>query len=256
MENFFFEMNQLLIDTIRLFYSYIRGGYDCVVCGKKTYINMVCSDCVKNYFSIDKVFKEKRCEYCGKILISSKDSCLKCREQRILMHTDKVVPMFSYRLWNKELLFRWKINGERTNSAFFAKLVSETLMRLGEETIVPVPPRKNKIQLNGWDQVDELCTFLGKRYGFKLLKVLVRNTVEQQKKLNRVERLQTIKNAYSMCDLPVLEKALKPFGGKLPEKVCLIDDVCTTGATIENCACILKEAGVKIVDVVTLFIVD
>lgn len=256
MKNIFFEMKQLLVDAVRLFYSYLGGGYKCVVCGKKTYFQMVCSDCEKKHFSVDKVLSEKRCIYCGKVLISSKKSCLKCREQRILLHTDKVMPLYSYRLWNKELLFRWKINGERTNSAFFAKLVKEALKMLDEEVIVPVPPRKDKIKINGWDQIDELCEFLGKRYGFKLLKILVRNTVEQQKKLNRIERLQTIKNAYSLCDESVLKKALKPFQGKLPEKVCLIDDVCTTGSTIENCAFILKEAGIKIVNVVTLFIVD
>lgn len=256
MKNIPFEIKQFIISAVRLFYSYLNGGYECIVCGKKNFFKMVCPECRKNYFSVENIFAGERCIYCGKKLISSKVSCLKCREQRILIHTDRVVPLFSYRLWNKELLFRWKINGERSNSGLFAEIVQEVLEQLEDEVIVPVPPRKGKIKANGWDQIDELCEFLYKRFGFRLLKILVRNSVNQQKKLNRVERLETIKNAYSLCKESVLEKALKPFGGKIPQKVCLIDDVCTTGATLECCAALLKSAGVKTVDVVTLFIVD
>lgn len=141
-------------------------------------------------------------------------------------------------------------------SSVFAELVCKALIALDVNVVVPVPPRKGKIQKNGWDQIDELCTFLNLRFGFGLFKVLERNSTEQQKKLNRTERLETIKNAYSVCNAKTLSKALKPFNGIIPEKVCLIDDVCTTGSTIECCARLLKEMGVKNVTVITLFIVD
>lgn len=227
-----------------------------MVCGRKTFFYSVCPSCIEKHFSVENVLNKERCVYCGRLLISSKQSCLKCREQRILTHTDTVIPLFSYRLWNKELLYKWKINGERANSAFFALCVQSVLKKLEIEVLVPVPPRKNKIRKNGWDQIDELCTFLQKRYGFKLLKILVRNSIEQQKKLNKNERLETIKTAYSLCNGPEMEEVLKPFSGVVPERVCLIDDVCTTGATLENCARLLKTAGIKTVDVVTLFTVD
>lgn len=112
--------------------------------------------------------------------------------------------------------------------------------------IVPVPPRKGKIRKNGWDQIEELCSFLEKRYGLKVFRLLERNTSGQQKKLSRQQRLESIKTAYS----------LKPGIFKLPQSVCLIDDVCTTGSTLESCAEILKKAGVQKVNAVTLFTVD
>ncbi len=148
------------------------------------------------------------------------------------------------------------MQGERNFSPLFASLLAQVLKRIGETVIVPVPPRKGKIKKNGWDQIDELCTFLTKRYGFKVLKILERNTREQQKKLSRAERLEHIKTAYSLCELKVFERALKPFSGRLPQSVCLIDDVCTTGSTIESCAAILKEVGIEKVSVLTLFTVD
>ena len=198
----------------------------------------------------------ERCECCGRELVGIKNKCTICRVKPVLISTDKVIPLFSYRLWNKEIMFRWKMQGERIFSPYFASLINQVLKNIGMKVIVPVPPRKGKIRKNGWDQIDELCNFLTKRYGFKVLKILERNTSEQQKKLNRTERLEHIKTAYSLCRPENYKKALKSFSGNLPQSVCLIDDVCTTGSTIESCAAILKEAGIGKVSVITLFTVD
>ena len=179
-----------------------------------------------------------------------------CREKPVLKSTDCVIPLFSYRLWNRELMFRWKMQEERNFSPIFAKLLSEILRKTGNEVIVPVPPRKGKIRKNGWDQIEELCCFLEKRYGFRVLRILERNTSGQQKKLSRTQRLESIKTAYQLCSRKLVLNALKPFSGKLPDTVCLVDDVCTTGSTLESCAEILKKEGIKTVNAVTLFTVD
>jgi len=185
-----------------------------------------------------------------------KEKCMECRENPVLKSTDCVIPLFSYRLWNRELMFRWKMQEERDFSPVFAKLLCELLREKGESVIVPVPPRRGKIRRKGWDQIEELCNFLEKRYGFKVLRILERNTEKQQKKLSRSQRLESIKSAYSMCSKELLERALKPFSGQLPKKLCIIDDVCTTGSTLESCASLLKAAGVEKVNAYTLFTVD
>ena len=185
-----------------------------------------------------------------------KGKCMICRENPVLKSTDCVIPLFSYRLWNRELMFRWKMQEEREFSPVFAKLLWQVLKEFDARVIVPVPPRKGKIRKNGWDQIEELCTFLEKRYGFRVLRILERKSTGQQKKLSRTERLESIKTAYTVCSEKVLQRTLKPFSGRLPEAVCLIDDVCTTGSTLESCAEILKAAGIKKVSAVTLFSVD
>ena len=145
---------------------------------------------------------------------------------------------------------------ERTFSPLFAKLLCQVLRMTGEEVLVPVPPRKGKIRKKGWDQIEELCTFLEKRYGFRVLRILERNSANQQKKLSRIQRLESIKSAYSLASPKVIKSALKAFSGHLPQAICLIDDVCTTGSTLESCAEILKKEGIKTVNAVTLFTVD
>lgn len=201
------------------------------------------------------MLSENRCKICGKPLISTREECLQCRETPVLHHSDRVFPLYSYNLWNKEILFLWKINEIRSLSPFFAQKVAEVLNQLGQKVIVPVPPRPGKIKKKGWDQIDELCSFLNHRYKFTILDILERQTKQEQKKLDRKERLEQISSAYVLKSPEKQEKILLKFKSQLPQEVCIIDDVCTTGATVEQCAAILKERGVKVVNAITLFAV-
>lgn len=150
----------------------------------------------------------------------------------------------------------WKTQEIRVISNMFAKFLNPVLKRMEAQFIVPVPPRKGKINQKGWDQIDELCSLLQYRYGYKILRILERRTKIQQKKLDREGRLQQIGHAYCCISASARTKLLKPYGGRLPQTVVLLDDVCTTGATIESCARVLKEVGIKHVNALSLFIVD
>ncbi len=262
---FFFEAQQFLLSFLRLFNSYLKGGYDCIICGRKTFLRPLCPACLDSVFNVNSALENVRCERCGKVLVSAEKFCFSCREKPVLYNVDLMLPLFSYRLWNKELMFLWKSEEIRSISSVFAGLIFKVLKiqsekngegKLNDVFIVPVPPRKGKIQEKGWDQIEDLCQFLEFRFGFRILRILQRNSTVQQKKLNRKERLSHIRSAYSMKSDAEVQRILKPFNMQLPEEVWLIDDVCTTGSTIECCAKILKEGGVKKVNTVTLFIVD
>ena len=175
---------------------------------------------------------------------------MECRSERVLKNLDAVFPIFSYRLWNVNLLCRWKLKGERNLSDFFAGLVKIRLEQVFREkekcAVVPVPPRPGKLKKEGWDQIRELSFFLKLKYGFEIHDILERRNCVQQKTLNREERLLTIGSSYFV----------KEEVGKIPERVCILDDVMTTGATLEGISGLLKERGAKQVFAVTLFIVD
>ncbi len=168
-----------------------------------------------------------------------------------MQNVDRIFPIFSYRLWNENLLCRWKLEGERSLSLFFASKVKERLKDLrkevGDYALVPVPPRKGKIRKEGWDQIDELSKILKFLYDEAVLELLERNSFVQQKTLSREQRLETIENAYSLR---------KKINFPLPERVIILDDVMTTGATLEGIAKILKKNGVKEVYGLTIFTVD
>jgi len=103
----------------------------------------------------------------------------------------------------------------------------------------------------------EPFAFMPKRgFGRRILPLLVRKSRTQQKKLGREQRLDGIGSSY----FPVGEKKSRKllgalFSGKIPNAVVLLDDVMTTGSTLEDCAEILKEMGVAHVYCVTLFTV-
>ena len=118
---------------------------------------------------------------------------------------------------------------------------------------MPVPPRKGKIRQRGWDQVQELCQYLKNYHGFQVLPLLERQSVEQQKKLDRQGRLENLGKSYSLAKKFSKKSAAKKL--TLPKKVILIDDILTTGVTLETCARALREAGVEEVYGCTLFYV-
>ena len=250
MNKFLFNLKQTAFSVCLKLFSFANTRCFCLVCGKYCGNICVCKNCYQTYFSISLDF-EGRCKKCGKTLVSEENLCMECRNNSVFSSTDKVFPLFSYRLWNSDFLCRWKLEEERIYSSFFAALVNSGLKKLrksvGDFILVPVPPRPGKIKEKGWDQIQELCAFLKFKFGWKVENLLERKTSVQQKTLDRKNRMETIANAFSVL----------PQINQIPEQVCIIDDVITTGSTIEACASVLKEKNKAVKGyALSIFIVD
>jgi ComF family protein len=231
---------------IEKFSTFLRND-KCVICSQKTHLLSLCSDCDKRFLNFNNSIQ--RCSNCGKTLVSEQNICTDCRENPVINNIEKIIPMFSYRLWYKELLFKWKIQGYRK----FAYIFSKKILKIFNEyfsdfVIVPVPSRPGKIKNQGWDQINDLMNYLKLQQNLKIMNLLIRTEKEQQKKLNREQRLAHKGTSYILN---------KEFSKKeLPKKVVIIDDILTTGVTLENCALALKNAGVETVCAITVFIAD
>lgn len=129
MRKYIFFINQFLLFLIRSIFYFAGNNSECVVCGGKTFIYPICNDCDKNKFRIYNI-SNSNCLVCGKKLISEKGFCTTCREEPLLKSTDGVFPLFSYRLWNINLLCRWKLNEERALSIFFSSKLNEKLLQI------------------------------------------------------------------------------------------------------------------------------
>lgn len=112
------------------------------------------------------------------------------------------------------------------------------------DVVVPVPLHKRRLKERGYDQAALLAECLAREASLVLREdwlVRVRPTVPQVRTTSAEERRKNVVGAF--------------VAGKRVEgvrSVLLIDDVCTTGATLEACALALKEAGVERVRGLTL----
>ncbi|MBN2307031.1 ComF family protein [Candidatus Peregrinibacteria bacterium] len=138
--------------------------------------------------------------------------------------------------------FKYKFNKELTYH--FAELLSQKLKELSmlrnkQACLIPVPLHKKRLNYRGFNQAELIAYAVAAKYGNEIdvLKPLarVKNTA-QQAKLNKKERHQNLDEAFEVTgDL-----------NKLSDKVCfVVDDVCTTGATLDSCAKTLKENGIE-----------
>lgn len=103
--------------------------------------------------------------------------------------------------------------------------------------LAPIPLHSRRERTRGFNQSALLARAVAARTGRPVSDHLLvrRRTTSQQAKLNRDARLRNLRGAFAMA------KTLE----KLPRSVMLVDDVVTTGATLEACARTLKTAGVQ-----------
>jgi len=190
--------------------------------------------CTKCQTSI-KIIEGNKCGVCGKILISEIDTCLPCRniEERSF---DRLWTLFPYVGKYRKLLSGYKFSKNLPLADFFAEKIVNLInneVNLKDAVIIPVPPRPGKIKSLGWDQVDYLIKRLKKTSKeLKISYCLRRRKSKSQKELNRADRLNNLKGKIYL-------------EGEPPKIALIIDDVITTGSTMEVCAKVLKQGGAK-----------
>jgi len=117
---------------------------------------------------------------------------------------------------------------------------------LAESTLIPVPLHSSKERERGYNQSEQIAQLLASVSGGKtqVQNLLTRNKYTQtQTRLNRQERHQNVKNAFALAQNTVLN----------PKKqYILVDDVFTTGSTLNACARVLLDHGAAQIKVATL----
>jgi len=194
--------------------------------------------------------QSKKCDLCGKPLVSEIGTCLPCRNNTEHSY-EKLYVFFPYIGKYRELLTAYKFRKNLTLADFFADKIIEELLSLPDYkniVIVPVPPRPGKIKDTGWDQVDHLINRMKKNpLCPAVYRCLKRKKSKVQKSLNRIDRIENLKGRIYMKGLKYLQKTTS-------DKIFfIIDDVITTGSTIEVCSDVLKENGIQRVNGLCLF---
>jgi ComF family protein len=120
------------------------------------------------------------------------------------------------------------------------KLLAEVAFLLDappDAVLCPVPLHRSREHERGFNQSQLLAEFVAMEYGWDIQELLTRKrSTGHQAHRSRSERVHALDHAFVCNDIV------------LPQHVILVDDICTSGSTLEECAKTLKEAGVQTVD--------
>lgn len=211
----------------------------CVFCERILEPNQsirVCGDCSKEIeFCSDAVC----CEKCGKPILGfgEKRICYFCLNHSP-KYFDRIVSAFVYDGIVQKAVIRYKDKGLSGHCEVFSSCVAarifEEYPNIKFDFLCGVLPHNKRVD---FDQVQLLCRNLSKKLNLpykKALFVKTRKTAKQSG-LNFKERLENLKESLDIADKSMVE-------GKT---ILLIDDVCTTRATIIEYSRALKKAGAK-----------
>lgn len=222
----------------------------CPVCdgileNKEQYL---CRNCVRKL----KPVVEPRCRKCSRPIHSwTEEYCTECAKGRHFY--DRGYAVYPYHGVIQSSLMRFKYSGRQEYAGFYARAMAVygecEIQRMKAEVLVPVPVHKEKLRTRGYNQAEVLARCLAEETGISVDDSLVlrRKNTLPQKELNPEERRKNLREAFM----------LKRPERKIPyQRVLLVDDIYTTGSTVDALACLLKSAGVKEVYFVTVAIVS
>ena len=204
-----------------------------------------CSRCLSEIHWIEPPF----CSICGIPFISEEAEnhpCGDCITRRKYFTIARAWGAYKGSL--QEAIHRWKYEGRTYLTFFFAQWMAEGLNRYWKadslDFLIPVPLHTHRLRKRGFNQALLLVKELSRRTGIPYRKTILqkRKPTIPQVNLSVIEREKGLKGAFHVIG----EEALK---GK---SVLLVDDVYTTGATVNECSKVLLRGGAERVDVFTL----
>lgn len=212
----------------------------CLLCGSLCepggHVGQVCAGCAASLPRI----RGPACERCGIELISEERLCTRCRSRPFAF--DRNVALFPYLGAVRELILRYKVAARPSLADLWAGLLEPVYRSLyAGLPLVPVPGRASVRRERGWEHVDLVASRLESRYGVPVLRALRRGgSGTAQKALDYEGRAANIRGTFACT------------AARVPPAVVVLDDVLTTGATLSECARLLRESGARSVWALTL----
>lgn len=208
----------------------------CVGCRKVG--GWLCSECRKAI----ELLRPPLCPRCGLPTAEGK-LCPRCQRASLQIDGARSVAFFEGPL--REAIHRLKYSNSQDLAAPLGEMMISYWKDVHSpaEVIIPVPLHARRLHQRGYNQADLLARELGKGVGLPVLEnalTRVRET-SPQVDLSGEERKENVRGAFDCPDDQLAGKS-----------VLLVDDVYTTGATLEACSLALRRRGVRTVWALTL----
>jgi ComF family protein len=146
---------------------------------------------------------------------------------------EKAIALFYFKKGGKtaKLLHALKYHNNPEIALFLGKyygtFLKEFIVKNGIEAVVAIPLHKNKLRMRGYNQSEMLCNGMAETLGIDNLSTQIIRTkfTETQTKKSRLERSENVNKVFEITNSAIFEN----------KHILIIDDVITTGATIESC---------------------
>jgi len=161
--------------------------------------------------------------------------CAECSGRRLAFASARAAVLYEQHA--RAFVTSWKERGRRDLSEVAAGIVVATLPRPSADALTFVPGDRDRELKRGHAPAAALARELSAAWEIPVAALLRRrHGVDRQRDLPRSERRANAARAFAAS-------------GRAPSRVCLIDDVYTTGSTATACATALRKAGARRVDV-------
>ena len=184
------------------------------------------------------------CDCCGRALSSGERGmlCGNCQRNQGRLHFYQGRAVFAYSGPLKDTMYRMKYEHRTGFAELFVKEVKKNqyldqwIRKHEFQGVLAVPMYKEKQRRRGYNQAELLAREISREYGIPMLKDVLERVEDTrpQKELEREKRKNNLKNAFKIRKISV----------KLTQ-VLVIDDIFTTGGTIDEIASVLQTAGVQ-----------
>ena len=221
----------------------------CPFCGKVN-CDGICHSCRKKVDELQ--ILEPRCLKCGKpIRYSEQEYCHDCKVTNHIY--DRGVSMWIHKPPVNYAIYQLKYHNQRYYAKYFAVEIcaqyEAVIRRWRPQALVPVPLHRRRRRKRGYNQAELLAKEIGKNCGIPVISNLVKRVhyTGYQKKLDPQGRKKNLEHAFAPGGDPE----------RLPRdlhRVLIIDDIYTTGNTIDQVAKILKSMGFQKVYFLTISI--
>jgi len=208
----------------------------CIVCDAELPKDNDYGLCDHCYNKLPKITKP--CEKCGREIFDDGKYCFDCKEGGFAF--DKVYSCLNYEDYVVPMVYRLKYSGEKYLAKYMAKVIADKIIaeKISFDIFTFVPLNISREKERGFNQAKLIADEVAKYIQKETIALLerVRNTPFQAS-LIREERLINLKDAFEVIDKKVVK-------GKT---ILLLDDIFTTGSTINECSKVLKKSGAKAV---------
>jgi ComF family protein len=202
----------------------------CVICGAIG--QSLCARCRPRLVLIAAPW----CERCGAPGPWPVRRCAECAGRRLAFATARAAVVYDDTA--RRFVAAWKERARRDLTTVAAEIVVAALARPKSDAIAPVPPDHDRSLRRGHATAAALARELAEAWEIPALELLERRPgIGPQRGLPRARRRSNVARAF------------RPRRTS-PRRVCLVDDVYTTGSTVTACATELRRAGARHVDVV------